>query len=151
MIVSALLNSNLKLSTNSRNLLVTSDGKKEEFKIPFSLKGTSAISHFTPRPAELETLEDSLLPSCVLRRRVFILHGLGGIRKTQLALEFARSHRNHFSAVFWLDGSDQDTLNENLSTVANRIRECKTGPHASDHNERESAKALAGEALEWLS
>jgi adenylylsulfate kinase-like enzyme len=51
-------------------------------------------------------MEKVLLPRSrmQMRRKVFVLYGLGGIGKTQLAVEFARKHQSTFSAIFWLDG-----------------------------------------------
>ena len=37
------------------------------------------------------------------RLNVFVIHGLGGIGKTQLAVEYARRNHNRYSALFWLD------------------------------------------------
>jgi hypothetical protein len=51
----------------------------------------------------------------------YILRGLGGIGKTQLAVEFARRHHRHFSAVFWLDGRSEDSLRQSIASCASRI------------------------------
>jgi len=46
-------------------------------------------------------LEQTLLPRRQYgRQKVFVLYGLGGIGKTQLAVEFARRHYRKFSSVF---------------------------------------------------
>ena len=69
-------------------------------------------------------LEYTLLPqrqSC--RQKVFILHGLGGIGKTQLAVEFARLYHRRFSSVFWLDGRNEDSLKRSITSCASRIPE----------------------------
>ena len=67
-------------------------------------------------------LERALLPqrqSC--RQKIFILHGLGGIGKTQLAVEFARLYHRRFSSVFWLDGRSEDSLKRSVASCASRI------------------------------
>ncbi|KAK4981907.1 hypothetical protein LTR66_009615 [Elasticomyces elasticus] len=77
---------------------------------------------FVERPAQRAELERVLLPrrqSC--RQRVFVLHGLGGIGKTQLAVEFARLHHRKFSSVFWLDGRSEDSLKRSMAGCASRI------------------------------
>ncbi|KDN49748.1 hypothetical protein RSAG8_01813, partial [Rhizoctonia solani AG-8 WAC10335] len=43
-------------------------------------------------------------------RRVFVLYGLGGAGKTQLALKFTQMHRNKFSEVFYIDASSAGTI-----------------------------------------
>lgn len=55
------------------------------------------------------------------RRKVVVLHGLGGIGKTQLSIEFARRHQLRFSAVIWLNGRSEDRLRQSITTVASRI------------------------------
>ncbi|KAL3426621.1 NB-ARC and TPR domain protein [Phlyctema vagabunda] len=59
--------------------------------------------------AELERVllpeQQSCQQSCQQRR--FVLHGLGGIGKTQLAVNFASQHQRRFSAVFWLNGGNE--------------------------------------------
>lgn len=76
------------------------------------------------RQAEMAELERVLLPerqSC--RQKILVLHGLGGIGKTQLAVEFARQHHRKFSAVFWLDGRSEDSLKRGIASSASRIPE----------------------------
>ena len=80
------------------------------------------MSNFVDRPAEMAELERVLLSkqqSC--RQRISILHGLGGIGKTQLAVEFARRHHRRFSSVFWLDGRSEDSLKRSIASCASRI------------------------------
>jgi hypothetical protein len=55
------------------------------------------------------------------RQKIYILHGLGGIGKTQLAVEFARRHHRRLSAVFWVDGRSEDTLKRSIASCASRI------------------------------
>jgi hypothetical protein len=69
-------------------------------------------------------LERVLLPERQsYQQRRFVLHGLGGIGKTQLAVEFASQHQRRFSAVFWLDGRSKDSLIQSIASCANRIPE----------------------------
>jgi hypothetical protein len=55
------------------------------------------------------------------RQKIHVLHGLGGMGKTQLAVEFARRHHGRFSPVFWLDGRSEDTLRRDIASCAGRI------------------------------
>jgi hypothetical protein len=55
------------------------------------------------------------------RQKIHVLRGLGGIGKTQLAVEFARQHHRRFSAVFWLGGRSEDTLKPSIASCASRI------------------------------
>jgi hypothetical protein len=54
-------------------------------------------------------------------RRTAVVHGLGGIGKTQLAVAYAKRHRNHYSAVFWLNAQDETLLKQSFTRVAKQI------------------------------
>jgi DNA replication protein DnaC len=43
-------------------------------------------------------------------RKTAIVHGLGGMGKTQLALAYAQRHKEEYSAVFWINSKDANTL-----------------------------------------
>ncbi|EXJ91939.1 hypothetical protein A1O3_00489 [Capronia epimyces CBS 606.96] len=93
-----------------------------KYHIPFSLRGVPMLDKFADRPAELAELSQSLLPQRGLRRRrIFVLSGMGGIGKTQLAAQFARRHHERYSAVFWLDGSSEDSLKQSIALAATRV------------------------------
>jgi hypothetical protein len=82
-------------------------------------------SQFVARDTEMQALERLLVdvPSTSSRRRrnVVVIHGMGGIGKTQLAVEFARKHQHSFSAVFWLDGSSETSLKQSFVNITQRI------------------------------
>jgi NB-ARC domain len=54
-------------------------------------------------------------------RKIVVFHGLGGIGKTQLAFTYASRHRDDYSAVFWLNSKDVDTLRRGFLNIAGRI------------------------------
>ena len=96
-----------------------------EHKTIFTLEGVPRARQFVDRPAEMAELERVLLPrprqdQCQ-RQKIHILRGLGGMGKTQLAVEFARRHHRRFSSVFWLDGRSEDILKRSIASCADRI------------------------------
>jgi hypothetical protein len=94
-------------------------------------------------------LEDSLLKQRQQQRqKIFVLYGLGGIGKTQLAAEFARRHREKFSAIFWLDGSSVDSLERSSTRCVARIPKGQVS-----ESSRQSADAIAihQKLMTWLS
>jgi hypothetical protein len=81
-----------------------------------------------------------------------VLHGLGGIGKTQLAAEFARRHKATFSSVFWLDGRSEDTLKQSLARCANRISKSQilNGGGSLASNDEIDINIVVGDVLDWL-
>ncbi|CAK7201650.1 hypothetical protein SEUCBS139899_004359 [Sporothrix eucalyptigena] len=100
-----------------------------KYKVSFDLKGVPICQKFVPRPNDMDFIEKSLLPTPVtddtddIGRKVCILHGLGGMGKTQLGVAFVRKHKEEFTAIFWLEGRSKDTLMRSLAGCAKRIPE----------------------------
>jgi hypothetical protein len=94
-----------------------------EYRTDFSLEGVPRARQFVPRPEEMTRLEGVLLPGPrqSQRQKIYVLRGLGGMGKTQLAVEFARQYHRRFSSVFWLDGRSEDTLKRSIASHASRI------------------------------
>lgn len=46
------------------------------------------------------------------------LSGLGGIGKTQIAIEYAYQYRDQYKAIFWVNASTRDTLNTDFTALA---------------------------------
>lgn len=40
----------------------------------------------------------------------YIIYGLGGVGKTQVAIEYSYQHRNDFDIIYWLRGDDYEKL-----------------------------------------
>jgi hypothetical protein len=54
-------------------------------------------------------------------RSTVVLHGLGGIGKTQLAVEYIRKYKETHTAVFWLNANDEDSLRLSFCAIAQQI------------------------------
>ncbi len=89
----------------------------------FSLKSVPVLNSFVARDAEMARLAEIMLPKSAdqTRRKVCVLHGLGGIGKTQLAIEFTRKYRKNYSSVFWVDGSSQEKLKQSIANLASQL------------------------------
>ncbi|THX66249.1 TPR-like protein [Aureobasidium pullulans] len=98
-------------------------GPAEKHHVPFSLKGVPNIDHFVQRSNDMQELERFFFPqqSHDARRKIFVVHGLGGIGKTQLSIEFVRQYQTKYSAVFWLDGSSKDALQNSFLNIVTRL------------------------------
>ncbi|RDH27541.1 hypothetical protein BDQ94DRAFT_175542 [Aspergillus welwitschiae] len=118
-----------------------------EFYIPLDLKGVPAIEEFIGREKELSCLWKYLQPTSAWTRKVAVLHGLGGIGKTQLAIHFARKHKDDFTAVFWLSGKDRSALVSSLSSCLPRIQHLPVDNQVANEEE---AEQRANQVLLWL-
>ena len=95
---------------------------RDTFKVSFNLIGVPVIGNFIGRAAQIEQMEKHLQPIGEARRQTtLVLHGLGGIGKTQLALEFVKRHRDEYSAIFWISGKTEQTLRQGIADIAKRI------------------------------
>jgi hypothetical protein len=54
-------------------------------------------------------------------RRVVVLHGLGGIGKTQLAVAYTKRFRDEYSAIFWVNIKDEVSIQLSFTKVATQI------------------------------
>ncbi|KAH8892820.1 hypothetical protein GQ53DRAFT_860990 [Thozetella sp. PMI_491] len=127
------------------------------YKTEFTMLGMPISDNFVNRPSDTAEIERCLLSqqthSRSNRRRVFVLHGLGGIGKTQLAVDFARRHRDTFSSVFWLDGRSEVHLRQSIAACAHRIPGGQI-PESSREPDLRSEKDLdrvIADVLKWLS
>ena len=74
------------------------------YVVPFDIRGVPLVKSYVERDREMRMMEEVLCPGVERKeRRIFVLHGLGGIGKTQLSLAYARKHQADYTAVFWLN------------------------------------------------
>lgn len=103
----------------------------------------------------MQQLEELLLGiQCTTdRRKVAVVHGLGGIGKTQLAVEFARKHHHRFSAVFWLEGSSEASLKQSFVDMVQRLprNELTADGAAQLSDATVEAEVAVRECHRWLS
>jgi tetratricopeptide (TPR) repeat protein/DNA-binding XRE family transcriptional regulator len=74
---------------------------------------------FTGREEILEALHAQLgVDQTVALTQSSALHGLGGVGKTQIALEYAYRHAFEYSAVFWIGAETSESIISGLLSVA---------------------------------
>ncbi|EMD96375.1 hypothetical protein COCHEDRAFT_1167485 [Bipolaris maydis C5] len=125
-----------------------------EYRTVFSLEGVPRAREFVDRLAEMTELERVLLPRLEQRQRqkIHVLRGLGGIGKTQLAVEFARRHHRRFSSVFWLDGRSEDILKRSIASCAGRIPQGQIPETSREYAADSSADidVVVKDVMAWL-
>lgn len=116
------------------------------FHVPLDLAEIPAIENFLGRNQELEQLWHHLKPDSN-SQKVAVLHGLGGIGKTQLAIRFARDHKKDFTAIFWINGKSRETLLQALSSVLPRLPGQAQTAKATN---KEEIEQHVRQVLQWL-
>jgi tetratricopeptide (TPR) repeat protein len=76
-------------------------------------------SHFVAREDELGEMHRILdqRPG----RRTVVVHGLGGMGKTQLAIAYMKRHRSDYTASIWFNARDETSLKQSFRNAATRI------------------------------
>lgn len=69
---------------------------------------------FTGREDILDTLHRSLSTN----QASYILHGLGGIGKTQIAVEYAYRHAQEYTAIFWIGAATPESIASSFLSIA---------------------------------
>jgi hypothetical protein len=109
----------LRSSNNSESCLARSNNPSDSFAVQSSLPEVSHVECLVGRDEELDRIHQELQYNG--SRRTAVVHGLGGMGKTQLALTYAQRHRDAYSAVFWINSKDPDTLKQGYAAAARRI------------------------------
>ncbi len=77
-----------------------------------------------------------------------VLHGLAGIGKSQIALEYTYRHRSEYDAIFWLAAEHDWTLASTYAQISDQLGLIDPKTFADDGHKR---RTLAIEkAREWL-
>lgn len=107
-------------------------GKRTDISPPSPINYKQFFTPYPPNPqffgraAALQLLSDWLNPftttSTHEEPRTAILWGMGGIGKTQLALQYAYTHRDRYCAVFWLRGETMADLAKSCREIVQKLR-----------------------------
>lgn len=81
---------------------------------------------FIGRQDILKTIDEALLPNNDSTchgpsTRLFAICGMGGIGKTDLAVQYAHSRRDKFGAIFWLEAGGVSQLASDFGRIATQL------------------------------
>ncbi len=72
-----------------------------------------------------------------MRRKVFIIHKLDEIEKTQLFVEFTRQHQRSYSAIFWVNDSINKRLRRSIIDLVSRLSQHQISEESRNYLHRE--------------
>lgn len=122
--------------------------------MPFNIRGVPSVANYVERHREMQSMEKISLPTEENKqRRVFVLHGLGGIGKTQLSIAYARKHQDDYTATFWLNGQTRETLKQSIAGIASKLPKDQISEAARNCTQQgsEQLDKIIDEVLEWFS
>jgi len=121
----------------------------ESFMVYSSVFDVLETTYFVGREQELNWIHERLKQNG--SRRIVVLHGLGGMGKTQLALNYAKRHRGDYSAVFWLNSKDEETLKHGFVKAARRIvRDHPSASYLKTAAESQNLDDVVDAVQRWL-
>jgi tetratricopeptide (TPR) repeat protein len=104
--------------------------------------------NFSGRVALLERLGEALRTSSTASVLPQALHGMGGVGKTQLVIEYVYRHLNDYDLVWWIAAEQTSSVLASLTQLAERL-----GLATSEERQqtaRTVLDALASAELSWL-
>ena len=82
-----------------------------------------SVAHFEGRQHEIEAIARHLDPK---RNRgqlqSVLLHGMGGVGKTETAVQFAHQNPLDFDAIFWIHSETPDSLKASFTEIATKLK-----------------------------
>ncbi|KAK6337134.1 hypothetical protein TWF718_009918 [Orbilia javanica] len=96
----------------------------KEFSVPITLP-FARLSPFYGREDILSEILETLKPEegrqQLQSRKTIALHGMGGLGKSQIALEYAYRHAELYSTILWVDATNWNTINDSCTQILTAI------------------------------
>ncbi|MFF0413358.1 tetratricopeptide repeat protein [Kitasatospora sp. NPDC004745] len=103
---------------------------------------------FTGRKAELAEVRAELARST--GAPAVVLHGLGGVGKTELALQYAHLHSESYDLIWWIDSAVPGATDAALAAIAEQLSPHWTGTKPSLSAQAAWARAWLQQHDRWL-
>ncbi len=77
--------------------------------------------HFCGRDQEILEIKRLFHEQGRNNQRILAVHGLGGVGKTQLCLSYVLHTAERYSAIFWINSTSEQTINESFRQIAQAL------------------------------
>lgn len=94
---------------------------KSELKIRCHYIPTGISDKFFGREDCLQKVVSSLNPKSESLRRRLLLHGMGGVGKTRIALQYVCNSQNDYDAIFWISSDNTLNLEHSFAEIHRRL------------------------------
>lgn len=115
-------------SLTCENKALTAESWSNDFQIP-PVVGYNRNPNFTGRAKDLDHI-NSFLDDIRQKKRPFVplvVHGTGGIGKTQLVREFVFAHSTKFTSIVWIDARDPQNIRNGFVSFMQKLLDCYVG------------------------
>jgi Cdc6-like AAA superfamily ATPase len=109
------------------------------------------VQNFVGRETQLRAILSHFSAESDRQPRILILYGLGGLGKTQIALEYCRRSREAYRGVFWINASSETKATQSFEGImANLCLGSPSDPDDADANISRVKSVLESWDERWL-
>ncbi|KAF3933382.1 hypothetical protein ABW19_dt0205873 [Dactylella cylindrospora] len=139
------MNQNRELVAAVEKLKVDDKGARGgATKLPCYVIPNGINETFCGREDILKQLEEILDPAGPSENRRAVLHGLGGVGKTRVTLEYINKSKDHYDAIFWISADTPIKLTQGFLKVSRKL-----GLSPED-DEAQDSIAAKSKVKDWL-
>jgi hypothetical protein len=94
----------------------------QESRPPITTVEFQRNERFYGREKELALVHGNLRRPALNARRCCVLHGIGGVGKTEIALEYTYRYREYYEYIFWIRAANPTTLSMSYAIIAKQLK-----------------------------